>query len=230
MEQSPQVRIDGIGRERQPVAVVDSCLADPAALLEAAIAQRYAPLARFYPGVRAPTPSRFYASLFAPLREVLRGTFGFTKGARVRECNFSLVTTPPEQLAPIQRLPHYDGVEPNVVAVLIYLGGVEHGGTSFYRHRRSGFESVTADRFETYRASLADDVRAFGLPRAEYYDADKRFDLIARYEAAFNRALVYRGVTLHSGHILDAATLSSDPSIGRLTINAFLEPADAPRA
>lgn len=224
-----QVRVDCNGRERQPVAVVEGCLADPGALLAMAAQLRFETRGRFYPGVRAPTPASSYAALFAPLGEVLRSTFGFTRGAHVRECNFSLVTTPPEQLAPIQRLPHYDGVEPNVVAVLIYLCAAEHGGTAFFRHRRTGFETVTAGRFESYRASLEQEVRECGLPSSGYYSGDERFDRIASYDAAFNRALIYRGVTLHSGCIINPASLSSDPRAGRLTINAFLEPADKPK-
>ena len=180
--------------------------------------------------MRAPTPSSCYAALFRPLGEVLRSVFGFNKGAHVRECNFSLVTTPPDQLQPIQRLSHYDGAQPDVVAVLIDLCGPEHGGACFFRHKRTGFEPVTAPRFESYRASLEQDVREMGLPPAVYYAEDARFDRIAGYEAAFNRALVYRGVTLHSGSIVNPGGLSHDLRVGRLTINAFLEPAEAPRS
>ncbi len=224
-----QARVEANGRERQPVAIIDGCLADPEALVAMAAQLRFEPRGPYYPGIRAPIPSSCFASLFAPLGEVLRTVFGFTKGAHVRECNFSLVTTPPEQLAPIQRLPHYDGVEPNVVAVLIYLCGPEHGGTNFFRHQRTGFETVTASRFETYRASLDAEAREIGLPPLAYYSSDERFERIAAFDAAFNRALVYRGVTLHSGSIVNPAGLSQDPRVGRLTINAFLEPADKPR-
>ncbi len=225
-----QARVDINGLERQPVAIVDGCLADPQSFVAMASQQQFKPLGRFYPGVRAPAPASSYAALFAPLAETLRSVFGFGDGAHVRECNFSLATTPPRQLQPIQRLPHYDGLEPNVVAVLIYLCGAKHGGTSFFRHRRTGFETVTANRFASYRASLEQEVRESVLPPAAYYTGDERFDRIASYEAMFNRALVYRGVTLHSGIIVNPEEgLSDDPSIGRLTINAFLEPAVRPR-
>jgi Family of unknown function (DUF6445) len=224
-----RTRVEAQGREGQKVAIVDGCLADPEALVALAARQRFEPRGPYYPGIRAPIPSSYYASLLTPFAEVLRTTFGFSKGAHVRECNFSLVTTAPEQLQPIQRLPHYDGVEPNVIAVLIYLCGPEHGGTNFFRHNRSGFETVTRDRFEAYRSSLEAEVRELGLPSAVYYSGDQRFKRIAGYEANFNRALLYRGITLHSGAIANPAGLSPDPRVGRLTVNAFLEPAERPQ-
>jgi Family of unknown function (DUF6445) len=67
------------------------------------------------------------------------------------------------------------------------------------------------------------------MPPAAYYSGDQRFERIAGYEASFNRALLYRGITLHSGAIINPAGLSPDPRVGRLTINAFLEPTDRPR-
>ena len=100
-----RAHVEANGRERQPVAIIDGCLADPEVLVALAAQQRFEPRGPYYPGIRAQTPSSCYAALFAPLAEVLRTAFGFSKGAHVRECNFSLVTTPPEQLAPIQRLP-----------------------------------------------------------------------------------------------------------------------------
>jgi Family of unknown function (DUF6445) len=224
-----RTRVETQGREGQPVAIVDGCLADPEALVALAAQQRFEPRGPYYPGIRAPIPSSHYGSLFAPLGETLRTVFGFTKGAHVRECNFSLVTTPPEQLQPIQRLPHYDGVEPNVIAVLIYLCGRDHGGTNFFRHKRTGFETVTADRFGTYRNSLEAESRELGLPPPAYYSSEDRYERIGGYEASFNRALLYRGITLHSGAIVNPAGLSPDPRVGRLTINAFLEPAERPK-
>ena len=72
----------------------------------------------------------------------------------VLETYFSIVTTPPEALAPIQRLPHVDGLEPDRIAILVYLSGAEQGGTAFYRQRSTGFETVNAARFPAFEAAL----------------------------------------------------------------------------
>lgn len=54
----------------------------------------------------------------------------------------------PQSLAPIQRLPHVDGLEPDRLAILVYLSGAETGGTAFYRQRATGYETVDAARFD----------------------------------------------------------------------------------
>lgn len=49
------------------------------------------------------------------------------------ECCFSIVTTLPEVLAPMPRLPHVGGAELDRIAILIYLSCQEIGGTASYR-------------------------------------------------------------------------------------------------
>ncbi|MEJ0061175.1 MAG: DUF6445 family protein [Terricaulis sp.] len=163
------VSVDLKGHEKQPVVAIDNYCADPAALVDLARSLTFEPIGPFYPGIRAPMPKGEYGALFAPLSEILRGVFGYGARAHIDECFFSLVTTKPADLAPIQRMPHFDGVEPNRIAVLLYLCPPEHGGTSFYRHRGTGFETVSAARLDGYRASLDADVRAHGLPEAWLY-------------------------------------------------------------
>lgn len=53
---------------------------------------------------------------------------------------FGLEPVPPV-LAPIQRLPHVDGLEAERIAILIYLSGTARGDTGFYRQRATGFET-----------------------------------------------------------------------------------------
>ena len=62
-----------------------------------------------------------------------------------------------------------------------------------------------------------------GLPPAAYISGDTPiYQQTARYEGVYNRALIYRGYTLHSGVIPADLDFSADPSIGRLTANTFL--------
>ena len=155
---------------------------------------------------------------------MLRGAFGITSGVGLEACNFSLVTTPPEKLTPPQRLPHFDTIDTGRIAVLHYLCRPEHGGTAFYRHRRTGFETVTADRFERYQRVLHEEAGEHGLPPARYFHgATTQFDAVAEYDAVFNRALIYRGATLHSGSIPAGFGFSGNPRLGRLTVNTFFQ-------
>jgi hypothetical protein len=159
----------------------------------------------------------------ALLTEILKEIFGVQHGAKLMECAYSLVTTRREALTPIQRLPHYDGTDAGRLAVLHYLSGSETGGTSFYRHNATGFETVTEDRFDAFKAALTKETKSSGLPSQNYVDeGGPHFTLIDRIEAKPNRLIIYRGVTLHSGYIPSALDLSKDPAKGRLTINTFL--------
>ncbi len=217
------ISIDHIGEERQPVIIIDDFVADPAALRASAEMLSFAPMGRHYPGIRANVAAGVVAAFLAPVQSLIAETFGFTAPTKVIEAMYSLVTTPPAQLTPIQRLPHFDGFEPERIALLHYLSDARHGGTAFYRHRSTGFESITQARHTAYNAALHKDVAAYGLPDAAYICGDTLiYEQIARYEAKPNRALIYHGHALHCADLQPGVPLSTDPCLGRLTVNTFL--------
>jgi hypothetical protein len=216
------VRIARQGDEAQPVIVIDDMLAAPDRWRQLAERSRYGRIGPHYPGLRAAVP----AADAAAMREELAGLIGATFGLPappVLETYFSIVTTPPAALAPIQRLPHFDGFEAERIAILVYLSGAEQGGTAFYRQRATGFETVDAARFPAFQAALAAGVAEHGLPPAAYIAGDTPiYERIASYEARPNRALIYRGHTLHCAAIPAGVPLPADPALGRLSINSFL--------
>ena len=137
-------------------------------------------------------------------------------------CSFSIATLPPERLNLFQRLPHFDTVDERQLAVLHYLCDGSHGGTSFYRHRETGYESISQERLAHYLELLKKDIDSNGPPPADYMSGnDARFEQIASFEAQFDRVLIYRSQVLHSGSVRASAGLSTDPRSGRLTANAF---------
>ena len=221
--------IHQFGEEAEPVAVIDDYSGDPGALRRRALDSAYAPAGHHYPGHRAPAPASYLDEQASLLRGVLSDVFGMAHGARIVECSFSVVTTPPGKLTPIQRLPHFDGTEPNRIAVLHYLSGPEFGGTSFYRHLGTGFETVTAARYEAYSAALREDVGRHGLPPARYHaGASKIFARTGMIAAAFNRLVIYRGNRLHSGDILRPEATGAPIDEARLSVNTFLWLNDPP--
>ncbi len=138
---------------------------------------------------------------------------------------YSIVTTPPAKLLPIQCFPHVDGTDPRQVAMMLYLHDTDHGGTAFFRHRSTGLEALTEANFPQYRAALQADVQRTGLPRPAYpTDGEPHFDRTYAVAGTFNEAVFYRGNILHSGVIDNAADLPDNPRTGRLTINAFFQP------
>jgi hypothetical protein len=128
-----------------------------------------------------------------------------------------------DQLLQVGRAAHYQHAGGEVIAVMHYLLGPESGGTAFYRHRRTGFETVTPTREAAYNAALAEDERAHGMPPMRYCHGDSAwFEMIDEVEAQPDRLILYRGRQLHSGVIPDPGKFSSNPKEGRLTINMFL--------
>lgn len=217
------IRVERQGREAQPVIIIDDLFAAPERWRADAANARYGAIGAYYPGIRAVVPPAAAEVLRAELAPLIGQTFALDPVPPMLECYYSVVTTPPEQLAPIQRLPHVDGLEPDRIAILIYLSGASHGGTAFYRQRGTGFETVAADRFAAYDAALSARVAEHGLPPPAYIAGDTPlFERIAEYQARPNRALIYRSHALHCAAIPPRTALPADPRHGRLSINAFL--------
>lgn len=217
-----RLRVERVGHERAPVLVVDDLLSDPAPLVAAAHAASYgAPEMKAYPGVRAPAPRAYALGLREALLPALRDAFALpgweVAGAA---CDFSLVTRRPQALEPRQRVPHTDTSDPGLIALLHYLTPGGCGGTSFYRHRATGFETITPERRAPYEAALA---RELGRdPPSGYTTGDgPLFARTGGFEGRFNRLIAYRGDLLHSGDLPPGFTFSDDPRRGRLTLNTF---------
>jgi hypothetical protein len=217
------IRVNRQGREREPVIVIDDMLAAPDDWRLLAARLPYGRIGRYYPGIRALVPEAAAAAMRAEMETLIAETFGLDPVPPLFECYFSIVTTPPEALAPIQRLPHVDGIEQDRIAILIYLSGPAMGGTAFYRQRATGFETLDEERYPRFEAALRAGVAEHGMPPPAYIAGDTPlYEQIATYEARPNRALVYRSCALHCAEIPPGTTLPANPAEGRLTVNSFL--------
>lgn len=219
-----QIRVDYIGNEGAPVIVVEDVWGEPQSLVEAAARKTdYSVRSLYYPGVRSSTPPEYARAITDQLRDFIISTLGLSGELAITDSTFSLVSTPAEKLVAFQRVPHFDSTDPNRVALLHYLCGPEFGGTSFYRHRSSGIEGVTEENRERYTRAVNAEAKSAGMPAARFIDEETPlFERIARYDCAFNRALIYRGQYLHSVNTPRSFVPSADPRSGRLTANTFL--------
>ena len=215
-----------IGAEREAVVVVDNFLSSPQLLIDYAAAHSTfdAVSDAFYPGSRAPAPPIYCFALRAFLGTIIGEAFGLRDSSVTGEIShFSVVTTPPEKLQIVQRMPHFDNTNPKQLALLHYLCGPEHGGTSFYRHRRSRFEYIDEARISAYKDAVTSDLTLLGPPPAKYVCGDDPlFERTASFDAAFNRVLIYRSINLHSADIGPMFNFDSNPRSGRLTANTFI--------
>ncbi len=208
------------------LVTVPGFLAAPENAIADAILQDFAKITLQYPGVRAALDPAVCAAWLAVLGPKLDLWFEPAPRGWAMQAWYSLVTTPPEALAPIQRLPHVDGTDPAQVAMMLYLHRTGHGGTAFFRHNSTRLESLTADTYPHYAAAVQAEYGRTGLPPAAYpTDGSPHFARTHAVPGHFNEAVFYRGNILHSGVIDNAAPLSADPRTGRLTINAFFRPA-----
>ena len=227
-----QIRIERQGREGQPVIVIEDMLNVPDTWRYLAAQAGYARLGPYYPGLRAPIPATASGAMREELAPLIADTFGLDPVPPVANCFFSVVTSPPHELATIQRLPHIDGLEAERIAILIYLSGPAQGGTAFYRQRATGFETVDAERRRAFEAALEAGLAEHGMPPPEYIAGDTPlYEQIASYEARPNRGLIYRSHALHCAAIPPGVELPADAVRGRLSINSFLHEAygdDAP--
>src|SRR5690606_12192128 len=136
---------------------------------------------------------------------------------------YSLVTMPPERLAFLQRVPHVDSVAANGLATVHYLFRGDWGGTAFYRHRATGFESVDESRQQAYFAELEQESRHEDATDGYIRGDSPLFERIDAVEGVFNRLVVYRRNSLHSGDIDNARIPPADALAGRLSINSFID-------
>lgn len=227
INQNPDIRVVYIGNERQAVIIVDNFMNKPECMLAyAEYGSEFKPEASdFYPGIKKSAPRSYAEDLAETSYYTLGKVFKLSSSAGPKICvsSLSITTIEPEKLLPIQSIPHFDHSDSNQFAVLHYLCQAPHGGTSFYRHRQTGYEIVSEERLKNYTKTLEREATTVGLPKAEYINGDSAlFERIASFDAKFNRALIYHSNVLHSGNIQAQSGLSSDPRLGRLTATTSL--------
>jgi len=215
-----QVSVTQVGAERAPVMVVDNFIANPDELVEdAATEHPFRPFALYYPGVRAPIPAMYPLAVYQILKEPIRTVFGLDGlDVVMADSDFRMVTKPPNGLHARQMVPHYDIADPNVIVVLHYLARHPLGGTSMYRHRSTGFERIAGNRVEPFETAISEELKSW--QPSGFVDGDTpHFERIASFPGVFNRALIYRGISLHAGDIGADFPFDPDPRQGRLTAN-----------
>jgi len=168
-----------IGLEKQPLLIIDNFYPKPFILQEEADKAQFSKNAPYYPGERAIVETPYLNVIMHGLTDAMIKLFGYREGAKVEECYYSKLSTPPEELHMVQRLPHIDGGNDDKIAVLHYLCGPEFGGTAFYRQNATGFETVPSDRFQNYSDTVYKEHDELGPPEAAYFNkSDQRFEKI----------------------------------------------------
>lgn len=218
--------MDLVGEEQQPVLVVDNFLTQPELLIDYCCENpSFNAADAFYPGVRMLAPREYLIAISEYLRPIIAEVFGVEDGAISRLfSSYSMVTTPPEKLRPEQAVPHFDSDSMTELASVYYLCDSRFGGTSIYRHRETGFEFVNAERRAQYMEALLAALHKGQISRQYMNGSNNLFEQIYSVPAQFNRFIMYRGTSLHSGNISKDFQFTNNPRTGRLTLNTFFVP------
>ena len=210
----------------QVCVVVDNALRDPQGLVDWAAAQTFSPPRDFpYPGLVLAAPSGITQRVSDCFATRARSQLGARRTQSVA-IRFSMVTSPPAELAPIQWQCHRDrlAVEPERVifaAMVLYLfHDPALGGTSFYRPRLNE-EQLERMVTDSEQLSAADFGARYGLQASYMFGSNPNFELVSSVPAAWNRMIFYDGGLFHSADISQPSLNSADPRTGRLTLNGF---------
>ena len=216
-----------IGSERAPLLVIDNFVAEPHKLVQRASWRQFNIRSPNFPGIRSEGPLSYQNLFTQQLRSLLIDYFQLPSSSiRISACYYSLITTSAEDLEPIQRIPHIDSVSATGLASVHYLFKGDLGGTAFYRHRKTGFEYVDESRREVYFNAVEAESAGPNAPGREYIDGDTPlYERIGKQEGIFNRVLIYRRNSLHSGSIDRNFVPDPNPLTGRLSLNTFMETA-----
>jgi hypothetical protein len=224
--QDPEIR--SVGNERTPLIVIDRPLVATEPMIQAATQQSGFHLDRrfAYPGIRARLPDDYVEALLPILIPLLREVYEIPAEYEYRLIHrlFSLITTPPEDLGVLQRVPHFDTLNPYYFATVHYLSAGTYAGTGIFRHRPTGFERISDARYQSYVQAAESHMKTHGLPAAEYITSSTdHYEFIDEIEYATNRMVIYPGNLLHSGLVCPDRDINPDPAKGRLTANLFID-------
>lgn len=216
-----------LGNGAHPVVVIDGMTGRAGAVVDLAAAMAPLPRAQgsYYPGLRRVIDERdgdafgYVRSLLTDAAQFIAGAFDINRFDLV-EASFSVVTTDPGALSPVQRAPHFDSTDPRHIAAIHYLRGTDTGGTAFFRHRATGIERVDAANVDRYVGAARSEA---GSRHGYARGSDNHYEQIGHVEGIVDRLVLYRGGLLHSGIIPPDLPMSADPRSGRLTANYFLQ-------
>jgi hypothetical protein len=215
-----------VGESGGRLLIAEGASGDASAVVDIAAALAPFPPARgnAYPGLRRMIGNADHAAagysrdLLRRLVPLINATFDLA-GFDLLTASFSMVTAPPDRLAVPQRMPHFDSLDPNYLAILHYLGGTDGSGTAFYRQRATGIDRVTDANRAAFIAAAEREAAGWSGYIGGSTPSFERIDMVA---AVPDRVIVYQGSLLHSGTIPPGMSFSDDPRTGRLTANFFV--------
>jgi len=220
-------KIELIGKDKIPIIIID----DYASNLDE-IAEQVAIFGAFspdnvtnYPGVRSPIPKALVVGYLKPIIPLLYRIYKFPNNAEPAPVDnyFSLITRQPEELSAMQSWPHFDTPNPNLFAVIHYIDKGSHGGTGFFKHKKSGLDRINEQSKDHYLQSAHDYFQSINTNTYGYCtEQHSEFTCYKKIAYKPNRLIIFPGQLLHSTLVDSDTDISPKLESGRLTANLFV--------
>ena len=215
-----------VGNDQQELVRVDNYMQGADTLIEDAVSRNnFAVADSFYPGIRMDISDAYIIQFVRNFHHIIQDFFKLDlRRIKKAASKYSIVTFSPEKLKLMQRIPHFDAPTRNSLAVIHYLSDAPNSGTSLYRHRETGYEYIDPLRIENYKHNLEKQFdEPSKHPSGYIHKSTETYEEIASHKAVYNRLLMYRGSSLHSGIIKPDYNFDPSPETGRLTVTSFIE-------
>ena len=215
-----------VGADQQQLVRVDSYMQGADTLRQDAITRNnFAVADSYYPGARMDISDAYIVELVRNFHGIIRDFFALDlRRIKKAASKYSIVTFKPEDLNLMQRIPHFDAPSRESLAVIHYLCDAPDSGTALYRHRKTGYEYIDEGRCDKYMESIQSQFNDPALHPSGYMcGSTDDYEEIASFKAVYNRLVMYRGSSLHSGIIKPDYNFDCSPETGRLTVASFIE-------
>ena len=222
-------RILPVGREKTQLVVIDDYLQNIDILRQHALEHGRFELEKqsYYPGIRAAMVNDDVRCLVHHLSPLFYRFYAIPKDlkAKIKLARFSQISLQEDELNEGQVMPHYDSTFPYYFAVMLYINQGDFGGTSFYRHRPTGYENIVSDTKQHYLQEVTKYLQTNPKDFIQQYfvGSDGQYEFLATVPYKSNRLLIYPGTLLHSASINAQNDIESNVTKGRLTANLFIE-------
>ncbi len=175
----------------------------------------------YYPGIWSRVTPEYFSFIESLLPQIAKH-FNIVNSKIISlNANYAIAQTITEELSALQKIPHYDGVKNNQLAVVHYLCEKEFGGTGLFFHKKTNLERINSETVERFNETAKEE--AFKADLNGYIDKDNEYyELITYCEAKPSRLFFYPGNVLHSAMIPEQCNLDHGLAKGRLTITSFI--------
>ena len=220
------IEVREIGNEKTKIIIIDGFSSKPNDLIDYVITKGKLTCTKekynFYPGVTCPAENNYTKVTYAILKPIIKQIYRLPVAYPASiESTYGMVTFDPSELNQDQKIPHYDSTSTGQLAVLHYLCEAPFEGTAFYRHKKTGYETITNDRKNHYWSFAKQKLENNSYPDQYANNGNDDYDKFEYIDVKFNRLIIYPSKLLHSS-MINPEHLSSNPLKGRLTLRTFI--------